>query len=177
MHLRVRAALAATAVATATTVLLGDAVSSPAAATAAAQTSAHVAVIPGFHAPVYPGTNGLVAFPSDSSTLSAYQFSEVGVGAVTTAALQSYDTIILYGQRWNALSSTAQAAINGFARTGKVVIWDADSTGSQDYGSFVHPFSTLASGEDGVKSGSVVTFPSGTNPLASSDQARPLFLD
>jgi hypothetical protein len=138
-----------------------------------------VAVIPGFVAPKYSGFIGVPNFPAGDSSLAAYHFSQLAAGAVTPAALQGVDTVVLYGLQWATLSASAQSAINAFAQTGKVLIWDADATGSQSYSSFVQPFSTTASGE--VKSsttpGVVVTFPSGTDPLASSNPASPLYLD
>ena len=145
-------------------------------ASAADQPSAKVAVIPGFAAPVYPGSNGIPDLPTTSPLLSAYSFTQLGTG-FSSASLKPYDTVILYGLRWNTLSPTAQAAVNAFAKTGKVLIWDSDSTGSQSYGSFIHPFSTVASGESGASAGSVATFPGGANPLASSTAGNPLYLD
>jgi uncharacterized membrane protein YgcG len=173
MNMSVRSVLGAATALTAA-VLIG-ALSSP--ASAAPQSSVNVAVIPGFTPPIYSGTFGVPNFPTTAPGLSAYHFSQLSASGVTSAALQSYDTVILYGLRWGTLSPSAQAAINSFASTGKVVIWDADSTGAQDYSSFVHPFSTTASGESGVKAGSVVTFIANENPLASSDPSSPLYLD
>jgi hypothetical protein len=143
----------------------------------AAQPSSRVAVVPGFEAPVYAGRNGLAPFPAGEAALQGYKFAQMRPGSLSPGALQEYDTIVLYGQRWSDLPAAAKTAINEFARTGKVIIWDADSTGGQTYGSFLKPFSTLASGEDGVTSGSVVAFPSAANPLASDDPASPLYLD
>lgn len=171
-----RAVLAAAAVAVATAAALGMADRGVRAATTAARASSHVAVIPGFHAPVYSGTNGLPVFPTDAAGLGAYSFTELGPSSVTATSLKNYDTVILYGQRWNSLPSDAQSAINAFAKTGKVLIWDSDSTGAQSYGSFLHPFSTSASGEDGAKAGSVVTYPTGDDPFASSDPSSPAYL-
>jgi hypothetical protein len=146
-------------------------------ASAGLQPSANVAVIPGFEAPVYTGTHGIPTFPTGRPQLSNYRFAQLSSSGVTTKALQSYDTVVLYGLRWTTLSPTAQTAINTFARTGKVVIWDSDSTGSQSYSSFVHPFSVKASGEEGPTTGSVVTFISNGNPLASSDPSSALYLN
>jgi hypothetical protein len=144
----------------------------------AGQGSANVVVIPGFDAPVYPGFKGVPRFPTGAAELSKYRFSQLADEEVTTAALQPYDTIVLYGVRWAALSIRTQAAINLFAHTGKVLIWDADATGSQNYSSFIHPFSTSAGGEVATrKHGLVVSFPSGQNPLASSDPASSAYLD
>jgi hypothetical protein len=140
--------------------------------------SANVLVIPAFQAPHYPGAVGVPRFPTSDPRLAAYHFAQLGAGAVTPAALQPYDTIVLYGVRWATLSASDQAAINAFALTGKVVIWDADATGSQNYASFIHPFSTTSSGEvERNSSGGVVSFPSGANPLASSNPSSPLYLD
>jgi hypothetical protein len=143
---------------------------------AGSQASAKVLLIPGFDAPRYPGTNGIPSFPNNAPGLTGYQYAELPARSVTSSALSAYDTIVLYGLRWADLSPSAQAAVNGFARTGKVMIWDSDSTGSQDYSTFVHPFSTLASGETGSNAGSAVTFPNVPNPLASSDSSNPLYL-
>ena len=94
-----------------------------------AQPSLNVAVIPGFKPPVYPGAFGVSAFPSGASQLSAYHFSQLATNQVTPAALNKYDTAVLYGIRWNDIPTSAQAAINAFAATHKVLIWDADGTG------------------------------------------------
>lgn len=136
--------------------------------------SANVALVPGFHAPKYSDTESLPGFPA--AQLHGYHFGAVPLGSVTSANLSAYDTVVLYGLRWGDLSSSEQAAIDDFAKTGKVIIWDADSTGAQDYSSFVHPFTTKSSGAKGGSFGSVVTFPAGS-PLASSDSGSPLFLD
>jgi hypothetical protein len=136
--------------------------------------SASVALVPGFHAPKYSSTESLPGFPA--SVLSGYHFGEVPLGSVTSANLSGYDTVVVYGVRWGDLSSSEQSAIGDFAKTGKVIIWDADSTGAQDYGSFVHPFSTKSSGAVGGSHGSVVTFPQGS-PLASPEPSSSTYLD
>ncbi len=136
--------------------------------------SANVALVPGFHAPKYSPTETLPGFPT--AELPGYHFGAVPLGSVTTANLSGYDTLVVYGLRWGDLSSSEQAAISAFAQTGKVIIWDADSTGAQDYGSFVHPFSTKSSGAKGGSYGSVVRFPDGS-PLASSNPSSALYLD
>jgi hypothetical protein len=136
----------------------------------------NVAIIPGFHAPKYSDTHGIPPFPASDSSLSAYHFSQVALGSVTPETLASYDTVVLYGLRWSDLSSDEQSAVNSFALTHKVIIWDADSTGAQNYDSFVHPFSTTASGEAGNAHGAVVTFPT-NSPLASSDSSSSIYLD
>src|SRR5713226_10011147 len=128
MNMSVRSVLAVATALTAA-VLIG-ALSRP--ASAAPQSSLNVAVIPGFTAPIYPSTHGIPNFPTTAPELSAYHFSQLSTSGVTSAALQSYDTVILYGLCWGTLSPSAQAAINFFASAGKVVIWDADSTGAQD---------------------------------------------
>ena len=171
-----RLALAGVAILALAAVLVSGALTRPAAADSA-QGSANVAVIPGFHAPHYSDTHGIPPFPAGDSQLSGYHYGELGVGAVTADALKAFDTVVLYGLKWSDLPSDAQAAINAFARTGKVVIWDADSTPSQDYGSFVNPFSTTASGEAGGSHGAVVTFPGGADPIASPDPSSALYLD
>jgi hypothetical protein len=136
--------------------------------------SANVALVPGFHAPKYSDTESLPGFPA--AQVHGYHFGAVPLGSVTSANLSAYDTVVLYGLRWSDLSSSEQAAINDFAKTGKVIIWDADSTGAQDYGSFVHPFTTKSSGAKGGSFGAVVTFVPGS-PLASFDSGSPLYLD
>jgi hypothetical protein len=144
-------------------------------ATAAnAAPSANVALIPGFHAPKYSATESLPGFPAGE--LPGYHFGAVPLGSVTTANLSAYDTVVVYGLRWSDLSSSEQAAISDFAKTGKVIIWDADSTGAQNYSSFVHPFSTQSSGAKGGSYGSVVSFPPGS-PLASSTSSNANYLD
>ncbi|HJQ48952.1 MAG TPA: hypothetical protein VJ838_00350 [Gaiellaceae bacterium] len=143
----------------------------------AVQGSVQVAVVPGFQPKAYSGTFGVPRLPVTDSQLSSYHFSEVAVGQVTSANLANYDTVLLYGIRWSDLSSSAQAAINTFARTGKVLIWDSDDTGAQNYASFIHPFATDASGENGKANDSVVSFPGGDNFLASPDPSSPAYLD
>jgi hypothetical protein len=147
------------------------------ATTAAPQASTNVVLIPGLHAPRYSDSHGIPPFPASDPQLAGYHYSELPVDAISPEALQGHDTVVLYGLRWSDLSAGAQAAVNAFARTGKVVIWDADSTPSQNYGSFVVPFTTSASGEGGGSHGGVVTFPAGSDPLASSDAGSPLYLD
>jgi hypothetical protein len=141
------------------------------------QSSAKVAVIPGFAPPIYPGFFGVPAFPAGAQQLSAYHFTQLPTDQVTGAALSSYDTVILYGLRWSDLSSTGQAAINAFAAKHKVLIWDSDSTGSQHYSTFIHPFSQTASTEKGRPNNSVVSFPTGVNFLASDQPGSPYYLD
>ncbi len=125
---------------------------------AASQPSANVAVVPAFRPPPYPGFIGIPKLPVTDPQLSAFHFTAVPAAEVTTAKLQQFDTVVLYGYRWSDLSATAQQAINTFAATGKVVIWDADDTGSQSYATFLHPFSDQASGENGKANESVVSF-------------------
>jgi hypothetical protein len=162
----------------AVTVLLGGGARAQAGAPSA-QPSVNVGVIPGFRAPRYPGFIGVPAFPAGASGLAGYHFSQLAAGAVTPAVLQGFDTVVLYGVRWTDLPAGARSAINAFAATGKVLIWDADGTGSQDYSSFVHPFTTTASGEveETTTPGAVVTFPAGTDPLASPNPSSPVYLD
>jgi hypothetical protein len=142
------------------------------------RSSLNVAVIPGFKPPIYPGYFGVSALPVGSSKLSAYHFSELPTNQVTVSALSSYDTVILYGIRWSDFSASRQAAINSFAATHKVLIWDSDGTGSQHYSTFIHPFSDLASGENNANpKASVVSFPTGVNFLASDNPSSPYYLD
>jgi hypothetical protein len=141
------------------------------------QASSHVAVVPGFNPPVYSGESGVPAFPANDSQLSAFHFTELAADQVTPANLKSDDTVILYGIRWSSISSSGQAALNAFAATHKVVIWDADGTGAQNYSNFIHPFSDLASGATGKPIDSVVSFPSGVDFLASDKPSSPYYLD
>lgn len=142
------------------------------------QSSLDVVVIPGFAAPVYSGYHGVPAFPDRNPQLSAYHFSQLAASKITAAALAKYDTAILYGIRWADIPATGQAAIDAFATTHKVLIWDADGTGSQSYPNFVHPFADTASGENyaGKPNDSVVSFPSGMNFLASDNSSSPYYL-
>lgn len=136
--------------------------------------SANVALVPGFHSPKYSPTESLPGFPA--AEVTGYHYGAVPLGSVTSANLSAYDTVVVYGTRWSDLSSSEHAAIDAFAKTGKVIIWDADSTGAQDYSSFVHPFTTKSSGAKSGSFGSVVQYPAGS-PLASSDSSSPLYLD
>lgn len=146
---------------------------------AATQPSANVVVIPAFAPHAYPGTTGIPALPVGDSQLSAFHFSQLAAGKVTTAALAKFDTAILYGIRWSDLPASAQAAINSFAVTHKVMIWDSDDTGSETYGTFLHPFSVAESGENfaGKPNDSIVSFPGGANFLASDQPSSPYYLD
>lgn len=146
---------------------------------AATQPSANVVVIPAFAPPAYPSTKGVPPLPTGAAQLSAYHFSQLSAGTVTAASLAPYDTAILYGIRWSDIPASAQAAINAFAATHKVLIWDADDTGSQNYATFLHPFSVAASGENftGKPNDSVVSFPGGNNFLASDSPSSPYYLD
>ena len=145
-------------------------------AVATGQASSKVVVIPGLHPTTYPGYIGIPRLPVGAPQLAAYRFHQLSAAQVTAGALAPYDTVILYGTRWSDLSATAQAAINTFAQTGKVIIWDADDTGSQDYSTFIHPFATVASGETHRKNNSVVSFPGG-DFLASNNTSSPDYLD
>lgn len=148
------------------------------AATAGTQSSVNVAVVPGFTPPVYPGYHGVSTLPVGSPQLSGYHFSQLPANKVSASALSSYDTVMLYGIRWSDISASGQAAINAFAATHKVLIWDADGTGPQNYSTFIHPFSDQSSGEDNTNpKASVVSFPQGTNFLASDQPSSPYYLD
>ena len=147
----------------------------------ATQSSVKVAVVPGFKAPSYPGYGGIGTFPAANPRLSAYHFSELATSNLTAGNLASYDTVILYGLRWSTISASGKAALNAFAATHKVIIWDSDNTGPQNYSSFVQPFSTLASNAAGKPQNSVVTFPTFANGfvdfLASGNPSSPYYLD
>ena len=148
------------------------------AAGGAGSPSSNVAVVPGFAPPSYPGFSG--APPLPVSLFPQYQFTELAASAVTPATLLNYDTVILYGIRWSDFSVSGQAAINGFAATHKVVIWDADATGAQTYSGFIHPFTTAASGQsqgaDSTRE-SVVYFLKRGDFLASSNPKSPYYLN
>jgi hypothetical protein len=146
-------------------------------ASQATQPSSQVVVIPSFAPQRYPGTNGIPPLPVGSSQLAPFRFAQLAAKQVTSAALSSYDTVILYGIRWSDIPASGRAAIDSFAATHKVVIWDADDTGSQPYSDFIHPFSTVSTGETGLPGSSVVTYPTGTNFLASDNPSSPYYLD
>lgn len=145
------------------------------------QSSLNVAVVPGFRAPSYPGYGGVGSFPASNPRLSAYHFSQLGLSSLTASNLAHYDTVILYGLRWNTIPAGGQAALNAFAATHKVLIWDSDGTGPQSYSTFIQPFSVLASNAAGTPQSSVVTFPKLAPPfvnfLASNDPSSPYYLD
>lgn len=147
----------------------------------ATQSSVKVAVVPGYKAPVYPGYGGVGTFPAGNPRLSAYHFSQLPVSSLTPGKLAAYDTVVLYGLRWNTIPASGRAALNTFAATHKVMIWDSDGTGPQNYSTFVQPFSTLASNAGGKPQNSVVTFPKFAggfvNFLASNDPNSPYYLD
>ena len=115
--------------------------------------------------------------PLSSPQLTSYHFAPLRANQVSSAALNSYDTVLLYGIRWSDIPATGQAAIDAFAETHKVVIWDADDTGAQAYSNFVHPFSTVASGEGSPSGASVVSYPAIANALASDKPTTPYYLD
>jgi hypothetical protein len=146
---------------------------------ATTQASVDVAVVPGFTPPPYPGFFGVPPLPVSAPELSAYHFTALAPGSVTAGALASYDTVLLYAIRWSDIPSSGQAAINTFARTHKVLIWTSDATGSQQWTTFVHPFSSIASGENypGKPNDSVVSFPHGTNFLASDKKTSSAYLN
>lgn len=141
--------------------------------------SSNVAVVPGFAPKPYPGNSGVPTLPVNWSGVAKYHFTELPIASVTAAELKKYDTVILYGTLWSDIPSSGQVAINDFAAKHKVVIWDADGTAAQSYSSFVHPFSTLSSGQgyQGKPSDSVVYFPTGVDFLASSNSSSPYYLD
>ena len=142
------------------------------------RSSSRVAVIPGFHPRAYPGHFGVPALPVKNPLLASYHFTRLTTSKVTPAALANYDTVILYGIRWSDISTSRQKAINAFAATHKVLIWDSDGTGSQNYATFIHPFSQTSSGEfEGKPEGAVVSFPSAGNFLASDKPSSPYYLE
>jgi hypothetical protein len=145
--------------------------------------SENVVLIPGLRAADYPDTLGIPPFPAAARLfgrydLTAYRYGELGFGSITPEELARYDTAVLYGVRWRRLSPAAQTALNDFARTHKLLVWDADSTGAQDYATFLHPFATIASGEPLKSGGSVAAIPESPNEaLASPDASSPGFVD
>ena len=158
------------------TALLGNPAHSRGAAVAG-NPSSNVAVVPGYQPAPYT-TGSMPLLPVGLKMYSQYHFTPLSPGAVTTAGLKNYDTVILYGIRWSDIPSAGQAAINAFAATHKVIIWDADATGPQNYSGFVHPFSTLASGQSqGQSRQSVVYFLQSGDFLASSNSKSPYYLD
>lgn len=146
-------------------------------ATQATQKSVEVAVVPGFAPPTYPSYYGIPKLPVTDPQLSAFHFTPLPPPKVTTPNLKQFDTVLLYGIRWSSLSLTSQQAILTFAATGKVVIWDSDDTGPQNWATFIHPFTDAASGEHRHSNGAVVSFPNGDNFLASSNPSSPYYLD
>ena len=65
---------------------------------AAAQASSNVAVVPGFHAPLYSGFQGIPDFPA--SSFPQYHFTQVSPGSISSvASLSAYDTVVVYGER------------------------------------------------------------------------------
>src|SRR5262249_4280845 len=119
--------------------------------------------------------------------LTPYTYSDLGFDQVSTASLASYDTVVLWGARWDdvRLSADARAALNTFAQTHKVVIWDADSTTAgtafstpPSFADFLHPFTEVASGEHRAYGGeaAVVSDAAGNN-LASGDPLDPRYID
>jgi hypothetical protein len=143
------------------------------------QPSSKVAVVPGFAPKPYSGNSGAPPLPVNAPELANYHFTELPAANVTAAALKGYDTVLLYGILWSDIPSAGQAAINSFAATHKVVIWDSDATGAQTYSNFIHPFSTLSSGQNykGKPNASVVSYPTGVNFLASDQPASPYYLE
>lgn len=143
------------------------------------RSSSEVAVIPGFDPPAYPDYFGVPALPVNDPQLASYHFTQLAANKVTPSALDNYDTVILYGIRWSEISTSGQGAINAFAATHKVLIWDSDGTGSQNYATFIHPFSQTSSGENykGKPNSAVVFFPSAGNFLASDKPSSPYYLE
>ena len=151
-----------------------------------------VALIPDANGAVYDGQHGLPRFPSTAVEpgvfdLTTYTYGDLGFDQVTTASLASYDTVVLWGARWDdaRLSADARLALNTFAETHKVVIWDADSTSGgtvfptpPSFADFIHPFAEIASGEHRAYGGeaAVVTDAAG-NDLASGDPLDPRYID
>ena len=128
-----------------------------------------------------PAYSGVGKFPATNSRLSAYHFSELATSKLTASGLASYDTVILYGIRWSDIPASGQAALNTFAATHKVMIWDADETGAQNYCTFIQPFSTRRATRAASPRTPHVTFPTFANGfvnfLASNTPSSPYYLD
>jgi hypothetical protein len=154
---------------------------------APAAASADLAPVPSQHiAIVSENRPSLPPVPVGSSDGSWYSFASppfsfatLPTSALTPDTLAAYDTVLLYGVDWSGLSAAQQAAVNQFALTGKVVIWDADAVlpegGEGDYTTFIHPFRTNATGAHASDNGeaAIVSGAPG-NPLASAGAADPL---
>lgn len=148
-------------------------------ASAGGQPSSNVAVVPGYAPKPYKGNSGVPALPVNDPQLAKYHFTQLPASSVTAAELKNFDTVILYGILWSDIPSAGQTALNDFAAKHKVVIWDADATAAQNYSNFVHPFSTVSSGQSyqGKPSDSVIYFPTGVDFLANSNPTSPYYLD
>jgi len=151
-----------------------------------------VALVPGVNGADYDGQHGLPPFPTTAVEsgvydLTTYTYGNLAFGQVSTENLASYDTVVLWGTRWDdvRLTADARAALNTFAQTHKIVIWDADSTTGgavfstpPSFADFLHPFAEVASGEHRAYGGeaAVVTDAVGNN-LASANPLDPRFID
>src|SRR5262249_10903333 len=151
-----------------------------------------VALIPGAAGATYDGQHGLPRFPTDAAEsgvydLTGYTYDDLPFDQVDAAALAGYDTVVLWGARWDdaRLSAASRAALNAFAETHKVVIWDADSTTGgavfstpPSFADFIHPFTEVASGEHRAYGGeAAVVSDAAGNTLASGDPASPSYID
>src|SRR4051794_30246139 len=89
----------------------------PALADATPQPSQRVALVTGT-------THSLPSVPTTSFQAPYYDLRELsfdqrGTSDLATGALASYDTLLLYGVDWKALTTDQRAGVNAFARTGK----------------------------------------------------------
>jgi hypothetical protein len=168
-------------------VLAAAAIGAPA---ALADTSHNVAVIPGLSGASY-GVKGAPDLPV--ANLPGYTFTGTGYTNIAAQlASGQYDTVLFYGIRWDdqRLAAADKAAINGFAQTHKLLIWDADSTTiSQDtatakpsasyllnptsWDGFLFPFTEVSSGQNQANGGEAGYVGDAEGPLASKNPSDP----
>jgi hypothetical protein len=172
-------------------VLAAAALGAPA---ALADTSHNVAVIPGLHGAGY-GVKGAPVLPT--ANLPGYSFTATGYTNIAAQlASGQYDTVLFYGMRWDdqRLTATDKAAINAFAQTHKLLVWDADSTTvSEDtatakpsssylltpssFADFIFPFTEVSSGQNQATGGAASIVSDADGPLASSTVGDPRYID
>src|SRR3954470_14262721 len=88
---------------------------------ALADTSGRVALVPGAAGGDYADQHGLPRFPATAAEpgvydLRPYAFYDLAFGDASAASLASYDTVVLWGARWDdpRLSDAARAALDRF---------------------------------------------------------------
>src|SRR5262249_42710346 len=129
--------------------------------------------------------------------LPGYNFTATGYTDIAgQLASGQYDTVLFYGIRWDDqnLSAADRAAINTFAQTHKLLIWDADSTTiSEDtaaakpsasslltptsWEGFLYPFTEVSSGQNQATGGAASIVSDAEGPLASSVVGDPRYID